>query len=66
MNLFRRMKTPGAVVLLIRLADERLWVETLDAGAFDLLEKPCRPEALCWVVSTALKHRSAQAASSAA
>ena len=65
-NLFRRMKTPGAVVLLTRLADERLWVETLDAGAFDLLEKPYRPEALCWVVSTALKRRSAQAASSAA
>ena len=52
-NLFRRMKAPGAVVLLTRLADERLWVETLDAGAFDLLEKPYRPEALCWVVSTA-------------
>ncbi len=51
-NLFRRMKTPG--------------VETLDAGAFDLLEKPYRPEALCWVVSTALKRRTAQAASSAA
>ena len=65
-NLFQRLKTPGAVVLLTRLADERLWVETLDAGAFDLLEKPYRPENLRWVVSTALKRRRGKVASSAA
>ena len=65
-NLFQRLKTPGAVVLLTRLADERLWVETLDAGAFDLLEKPYRPENLRWVVSTALKHRPERMAASAA
>ena len=65
-NLFQRLKTPGAVVLLTRLADERFWVETLEAGAFDLLEKPYRPEDLRWVVSTALKRRMGKAASSAA
>ena len=65
-HLFQRSKTPGAVLLLTRLADERLWVETLDSGAFDLLEKPYRPENLRWVVSTALKRRTGKVASSAA
>src|SRR3990172_2989575 len=34
-HLFHRLKAPGAVILLTRLADEHLWLETLDAGAFD-------------------------------
>jgi FixJ family two-component response regulator len=27
----------------------------LDAGAFDLLEKPYRAQDLCWVITSALK-----------
>lgn len=46
---------PSAVVFLTRLADERLWLRMLDAGAFDLLEKPYRTEDLRWVVTSALK-----------
>ena len=65
-NLFQRLKTLGAVVLLTRLADDRLWLEALDAGAFDLLEKPYRPKDLRWVVSTALKRRPERMAASAA
>jgi DNA-binding NtrC family response regulator len=42
------------VILLSRLADERLWVEALAAGAFDVLPEPCEPEALCSSVSGAL------------
>ena len=53
------LKSPGAVVLMTRWADERLWLETPDAGACDLLAKPYRPEDLRWVVSTALKRRPA-------
>lgn len=57
LNLFRRLKAPSAVIFLTRLADEHLWLEMLEAGAFDLLQKPYRPQDLCWVVSTALKRR---------
>lgn len=53
-----REAMPGtAVVFLTRLADERLWLRMLDAGAFDLLEKPYRSQDLRWVVTTALKRR---------
>ena len=65
-HLFQRQKTPGAAILLTRRADERLWLEVLDAGAFDLLEKPCRAEALRWVVSTALKRSPERMTTSAA
>ncbi len=53
-----RETMPGtAVVFLTRLADEHLWVEMLEAGAFDLLEKPYRSPDLRWVITTALKRR---------
>lgn len=52
----RRSDCPKPLVFLTRLPDERLWVEMLDAGVFDLLQKPCRARNLCWVVETALKH----------
>src|SRR5258708_17301792 len=31
------------IVLLSRLADERMWVEVLGHGVYDLLPKPCHP-----------------------
>jgi len=55
-ELFRQFRHPSRVIFLTRLADERLWLEMLDAGADDLLEKPCRPEDLRWVVDAA-SHR---------
>jgi len=52
---FQRQEEPSAIVFLTRLADERLWLRMLDAGAFDLLEKPYRAQDLCWVITSALK-----------
>lgn len=56
------------IIFLTRNADERLWVQMLEAGAFDLLEKPYRPEDLRWVVNSALSHsaRKAKTAATAA
>ena len=34
------MDTPPALIVTSRLADERLWAEVLNLGAFDLLSKP--------------------------
>ncbi|MCX6617339.1 MAG: hypothetical protein NTZ98_14730 [Acidobacteria bacterium] len=52
---FQQQEEPSAIVFLTRLADERLWLRMLDAGAFDLLEKPYRAQDLCWVITSALK-----------
>ena len=51
------------VILLSRLADEHMWVEALNAGAHDLLPKPCPQRELCSAVRSALNPRwAAQAA----
>lgn len=55
LRVLQEVPEPGAIVFLTRLADERLWLRMLQAGAFDLLEKPYRPQDLRWVVSSALK-----------
>lgn len=53
--LFRERQPGSPVVFLTRLADEQLWIQMLDAGVYDLLEKPYRAEDLRWVVTSALK-----------
>lgn len=47
---------PAKVPLIVssRLADERLWAEILNRGAFDLLMKPVDPHELCRLVGFAL------------
>jgi two-component system C4-dicarboxylate transport response regulator DctD len=55
LRLFRQNQPAAPVVFLTRLADEQLWIQMLDAGAYDLLEKPYRPQDLRWIVSSALK-----------
>lgn len=35
---------PPQVIVISRLADERLWTEVLDRGAFNLLTKPFDPK----------------------
>ncbi len=55
LRFFHQHGVAGLVVFLTRLADERLWLEMLDAGAFDVLPKPYRPQDLRWVIETALK-----------
>ncbi len=51
------------VVFLTRLADDSLWIEMLQSGAFDLLERPYRTKDLCWVIQTALRHSGPQKSS---
>lgn len=41
------------LVVASRLADERLWAEVLNRGAYDLLLKPFQPAEVSWVISHA-------------
>jgi DNA-binding response OmpR family regulator len=51
------------IILLSRLADERMWVEALGAGAQDLLTNPCQHRELSYAVRSALNpHGQTQAA----
>ncbi len=43
------------VILLSRLADEQMWIDALNAGAHDLLPKPCPQRELCSAVRSALR-----------
>ena len=36
----QEMRSPPALIVADRLADERLWAEVLNLGAYDLLNKP--------------------------
>ena len=48
---------PGArVVFLSRLADDRMWMDVLDSGGYDLVMKPFQAEELLVVVRSALSH----------
>jgi DNA-binding NtrC family response regulator len=51
-----RMELPPKLIVTSRLADERLWAEVLNLGAFDVLAQPfCATEALrC--ISSACRH----------
>lgn len=42
------------VVFVSRLADNSMWVDMLDAGAFDLLMKPFRTVEIQWILRGAL------------
>lgn len=53
--LFQHLKGTVAVVFLSRLADDSLWIEMVNAGAFDLLGLPCPGDELRRVVCAALK-----------
>ena len=45
---------PPEVIVASRLADERLWVEVLNLGAYNLLSKPFRPEEVVRTIHGAL------------
>jgi DNA-binding response OmpR family regulator len=49
------MESPPALVVADRLADERLWAEVLNLGAFDLLTKPLAAKEVLHVLSTACR-----------
>lgn len=44
------------VIFVSSQADERLWVQMLEAGAFDLLQKPCRAADLKRAVALAAEN----------
>ncbi len=53
-----RKCAPGAeVVVYSRLPDEHLWIDALEAGAFDFICKPFRERELGWILDNALKAR---------
>jgi DNA-binding response OmpR family regulator len=47
---------PPALILASRLADERLWAEALNLGAYDVLAKPFAPHELIRSVTNAWLH----------
>lgn len=62
---------PPFLIVTSRLADERLWAEALNLGAYDVLAKPFEPTEVMRVVSMAWmhwteKHDTAQSAALAA
>ena len=53
-----QQQAPGAVLVVYsRLPDERLWIEALEAGAFDYICKPFYRRDLQWVLENALQAR---------
>jgi DNA-binding response OmpR family regulator len=47
---------PPLVIVTSRLADERLWAEALNVGAFDVLVKPFDPTEVIRILSLAWQH----------
>lgn len=51
-------QAPGAALIAYsRLPDERLWIDALEAGAFDFVCKPFYRRDLQWILENALKAR---------
>lgn len=55
LDVLNRVVPRTRVVFFSRAADDRLWLNMLDAGAHDLIEKPWRDEDLRWVIDSALR-----------
>ncbi|MFN7920963.1 MAG: hypothetical protein U0Q16_12750 [Bryobacteraceae bacterium] len=50
-----RLMPKARRVVASRLADERLWLDVLDSGAFDLVRKPFEARELASVLRTAAR-----------
>ena len=48
-----QMQTPPPLILADRLADDRLWVEALNLGVYDLLARPLDPKEVVRAVTMA-------------
>jgi DNA-binding response OmpR family regulator len=60
LDLLSLLSDPPLLIVTSRLADERLWAEALNLGAYDVLSKPYSMSEVVRVVSlawTAWKHR---------
>lgn len=53
----RELVHPPALIVTSRLADERLWAEALNLGAWDVLAKPFDQREVIHAVRTAWQHR---------
>ncbi|HTS60543.1 MAG TPA: hypothetical protein VMH28_00890 [Candidatus Acidoferrales bacterium] len=54
------MISPPPLIVTDRLADERLWAEVLNLGAFDLLAKPFHPREVLHAITVACSRRQHQ------
>ena len=52
----QKLGDPPPLIVADRLADERLWAEALNLGAYDLLAKPFDPREVLYAVTTACRH----------
>jgi DNA-binding response OmpR family regulator len=55
LNEMRTMECPPPLIVTDRLADERLWAEVLNLGAYDLLTIPFDAKEVLHAVSTACR-----------
>lgn len=51
-----RLPDPPLLIVTSRLADERLWAEALNLGAYDLLSKPLYAPEVNRIIGSALQH----------
>jgi DNA-binding NtrC family response regulator len=51
-----RLPAPPLLIVTSRLADERLWAEAINIGAYDVLAKPFEVQEVCRVVEAAWRH----------
>jgi ActR/RegA family two-component response regulator len=51
-----RLAAPPLLIVTSRLADERLWAEAINVGAYDVLAKPFDVQEVCRVVEGAWRH----------
>jgi|HubBroStandDraft_1064217.scaffolds.fasta_scaffold06883_2 DNA-binding response OmpR family regulator len=51
-----RLTAPPLLIVTSRLADERLWAEAINVGAYDVLAKPFDVQEVCRVVEAAWRH----------
>ena len=56
LNRISILPDPPLLILTSRLADERLWAEGLDLGAWDVLAKPFQTEEAIRVIDSAWRH----------
>ncbi len=50
------LSRPAALVVASAAADDRLWIEVLERGAYDLILKPFRASELCRILENAYFH----------
>ncbi|PWT96702.1 MAG: hypothetical protein C5B51_32765 [Terriglobia bacterium] len=53
----RALPAPPLLIVISRVADDHLWAEALNLGAYDVLAKPLDDTEIARVVSVALNHQ---------